>query len=101
MEEVLHSSVFYFTTLKYKFYVCQSTFGSCKVSHDNPMMIRFVGDEMTLKITLLICDPMMVSNALVSCNICPEKIVQPSMILTSIGVAFFTNVDLCCRTKSL
>jgi hypothetical protein len=101
MEEVLHSSVFYFTTLKFKFYVCRSTFGLCKVSHDNPMMIGCVGDEMTLKITLLLCDPMMVSNALVSCITCPKKIVQPSMISTSIKVAFFTNANLCCRTKSL
>jgi hypothetical protein len=31
------------------------------------MMIRFVGDEMILKITLLVCDPMVISNVLVSC----------------------------------
>ncbi len=37
------------------------------------MMIRFVGDEMILKITLLVCDPMEISNVLVSCIIGLEK----------------------------
>ncbi len=33
------------------------------MNHDNPMMIRFVGDEMTLKTTLLLCDPIVIVNA--------------------------------------
>jgi hypothetical protein len=36
-------------------------------------MIGFVEDEMTLKTTLLICDPMVISNALVSCVISFEE----------------------------
>ncbi len=31
------------------------------------MMIGFFGDEMTLKTTLLMCEPMVTFNALVSC----------------------------------
>jgi hypothetical protein len=37
------------------------------------MMIRFVVDEMILKITLFVCDPMVISNVLVSCVIGFEK----------------------------
>jgi hypothetical protein len=44
----------------------QSNHGWCKVNQDNPMMIGFVRDEMTLKTTLLKCDPMVISNVLVS-----------------------------------
>jgi hypothetical protein len=33
------------------------------------MMIGFVRDEMTLKTTLLVCDPIVISDALVSCVI--------------------------------
>jgi hypothetical protein len=44
-----------------------------KQGKKNPMMIRFVADEMILKITLLVCDPMVISNALVSCVIGFEK----------------------------
>jgi len=36
------------------------------VSQDNPMMIGFVRDEVTLKTTLLECDAMVISNVLVS-----------------------------------
>jgi hypothetical protein len=37
------------------------------------MMIGFFGEEMTLKMTLLECDPMVISNALVSCVTSPKK----------------------------
>jgi hypothetical protein len=37
------------------------------MSHDNPMMIGFFGDEMTLKTTLLLYDPIVTINDLVSC----------------------------------
>jgi hypothetical protein len=37
------------------------------MSQNNSMMIGFVKDEMTQKTTLLICDPMVISNVLVSC----------------------------------
>jgi hypothetical protein len=39
------------------------------MSHDNLVMIGFVKDEMTLKTTLLLCDPIITINALVSCII--------------------------------
>jgi len=34
------------------------------MNHDNLMMIRLVKDEMTLKIILLLCDPIINVNAL-------------------------------------
>jgi hypothetical protein len=37
------------------------------MSHDNPMTIGFVGDEMTLKATLLVCIPIVIFKTLVSC----------------------------------
>jgi len=37
------------------------------------MMIGFVENEMTLKTILLVCDPMVISNALVSCIIALEE----------------------------
>jgi hypothetical protein len=43
----------------------QSTCALCKVSQNNAMMPRFFGDEMTLKTILLMCDPIVISNALV------------------------------------
>jgi hypothetical protein len=61
-----------FTDSKWKLLVFQSTQGLCKMNHDNLMMIRFIGDEMTLKITLLLCDPIVTINALVSCIIAPK-----------------------------
>jgi hypothetical protein len=69
------------------------------MSHDNPMMIRFVKDEMTLKTTLLLCDPIVTINVLVSCIIGPEERFRPSITLTAIGVVFSTK--LCCRTNYL
>jgi len=43
------------------------------MSQDNPMMIGFFGDEMTLNTTLLECDPMLISNTLASCVIGHEE----------------------------
>jgi hypothetical protein len=37
------------------------------MSHDNLMIIRFVGDKMALKPTLLLCDPIVTVNVLISC----------------------------------
>jgi len=42
---------------KWKFLVCQSIHGLCRTSQDNLMMTRFLGDEMTLKTTLLVWEP--------------------------------------------
>jgi hypothetical protein len=69
--------------------------------HDNPMMIGFVGDEMTLKITLLFCDSIVIINALVSCIIGHEEKFRPLITLTATNVDFSTNVKLCCCTNSL
>jgi hypothetical protein len=71
------------------------------MNHDNSMMIQFVEDEMILKITMLLCDPIVIVNGLVSCIISLEKRFRPLITLTSIGVAFFTNTKLCCHTNSL
>jgi extradiol dioxygenase family protein len=67
MLENLYFGVVMFIDSKCKFLIFQSTQGLCKMSHDNQMMIRFVGDEMTLKTTLFLCDPIVSVNALDSC----------------------------------
>jgi hypothetical protein len=71
------------------------------MNHDNPMMIRFVKYEMTLKTTLLLCDLIVTIGTLVSCVIGPKKKFQPLIISTAIGAIFSTNAKLCCRTNSL
>jgi hypothetical protein len=71
------------------------------MSHDNPTMIGFIEDEMTLKTTLLLCDPIITINAFVSCITSLEERFQPMIISTATGVAFSTNVKLCCRTNPL
>jgi hypothetical protein len=71
------------------------------MNHDNPMMIRFVEDDMTLKITLLLCDPIVTINVLGSCVIGFEKRFRPLITLTVVCVAFSTNAKLRCRTNFL
>jgi hypothetical protein len=71
------------------------------MSHDNPMMIKFVENEMTLKITLLLCDPIVIVNTLVSCVTGPKERFRPLITSTTIGVTFSTNTKLCCHTNSL
>jgi len=71
------------------------------MSHDNPMTIRFVGDEMTLKATLLVCVLIVISKALVSCVTSPKERFQPSMTSMTTSVFFFTRIILCCRTGFL
>jgi len=58
------------------------------MNHDNLMMIGFVRNEMTLKITLLLCDSIVTINPLVSCVTSLEKRFQPLIALTIIGVFF-------------
>jgi len=65
------------------------------------MMIEFFKDEMTLNMTLIECDSMVISNILVSCVIGPEEKLWPSMISTPTNVTFFTKTNLCCYTNSL
>ncbi len=71
------------------------------MSHDNPMIIRFVGDEMTLKTTLLLCDLIVTINALVSCITGLEERLRPMITLTATCVVFSTNTKLWCHTNSL
>jgi hypothetical protein len=71
------------------------------MSHDSPMMIRFVRNEMKLKTTLLLCDPIIIVNVLVSHVIGFEQRFQPSIISIATSVAFSTNAKLCCCTNSL
>jgi len=68
---------------------------------DSPMMIGFVGDEMTLKTIPLVCDPMVTSSLLVSCIANLEKKHGSLIIFTNSNVVFFTKVNLCCCTNSL
>ncbi len=65
------------------------------------MMVGFAREEMTLKTTLLVCDPMVISNSLVSCIIGFEKRFRPSITSTTIDVVFFTKGNLSCHTNSL
>ncbi len=71
------------------------------MNHDNPMMIRFVGDEMTLKKTLLLCDPIIIINALISCATGLEERFRPLITLIITNVTFSINAKLCCHTNSL
>jgi hypothetical protein len=71
------------------------------MSHDNPMTIKFVGDEMTLKATLLICVSIIIYKALVSCIISPRERLQPLMTSMDTSVFFFTRIILCCHISSL
>ncbi len=57
-------------------------------------MIGFFENEMTLKTTLLVWDPMVTSNGLVSCVTSPNEKLQPSMNSTSIDVLFFAKANL-------
>ncbi len=90
---------------KWKLLVCQSTCGLCKMNQDNPMMIGFFKDKMTLNMalnmTLIECDSMVVSNALVSCVTSLEEKLWLSLTSTPIDVIFFNKVNLCCCTNSL
>jgi hypothetical protein len=74
-----------------KTFVCQSIDGLCKMNQDNPMMIGFVEDEMTLRTILVECNSMVISNALVSCVTSPKKKFQLLMILIAISVITITN----------
>ncbi len=69
------------------------------MNHDDLMMIGFVINEMTLKTTLLLCDPIVTDNALVSCVTSLERRFQPLITLTIVGIVFSTNDKLCCRTN--
>jgi hypothetical protein len=59
------------------------------MNHDKPMMIGFIGDEMTLKATLFVCIPILIFKGLVSCVTSPKQILQPLMTSIATGVFFF------------
>ncbi len=72
------------------------------MNDDNLMMIRFVGDEMTLKTTLLLCDPIVTINVLVSCVTSPEKSsnhrsLRPPLMLFSPTMPSYVVVPIPCR----
>jgi hypothetical protein len=69
------------------------------MKQDNPMTIDFVRDEMTLKTTLLVCDPMIISKALVSCVISFGK--KPLITSTTINTIFFAKGSLNYHTNFL
>jgi hypothetical protein len=56
---------------------------------------------MTLKTTLLMGDPIVTCNALVSCVTSLNEKLHPLIISTSIGVCFFTKANLRCHANSL
>jgi hypothetical protein len=92
----------YLGASKWKLFICQSIHGLCKMSQDNPMMIRFFGDEMTLNMILLKCNPMVTSNALVSwCVIGLEERLRLSMISFPTDVTLLNKAKLCCCINSL
>ncbi len=87
--------------IKMKLLVCQSIRRLCKTNHDNPMTIGFVGDEMSLKATLLVCILIITFKALVSCVTSLEERLWPSMTSQAINMLFFTRVILCHHANSL
>jgi hypothetical protein len=69
-----------------------------KVSKNNLMIEEFVGNEMTLKVTLLICDPILKFDILkVSYLTHPKERFWLSMISIRYNVTLFTSANLCCK----
>jgi hypothetical protein len=56
---------------------------------------------MTLKITLMVWEPMVTSNGLVPWVIGLDEKLQPSMTSTNINVFFSIRTNLYCHTSSL
>ncbi len=77
-----HSQALCFGVSKWRIFVWQSPHGLCKTSQDNPKMIMFSKDEMTLKTTLLMCKLTITSNALVLCVTSPKEKLLSSMTST-------------------
>jgi hypothetical protein len=68
------------------------------MNQDNPMMIGFVKDEIVLKL-FHPYDPMVISNALVSCITSFKKKLWPLMTSTAIDEVFFIKGNLSCQTN--
>jgi len=64
------------------------------MNQDNPMMIGFAEDEMTLRTILLECNLMVISNALVSCVTSPKKKLQ--LLMISITICVITIIKCAC-----
>lgn len=99
MSGALHFDVSSFGISKWKLFISQSIHRLCRMKQDNPMMIDFVTNEMTLKRTLVVCDPMIIFNALVSCVISFEK--KPLITSTTTNIVFFLRGGLNYRTNFL
>jgi hypothetical protein len=56
------------------------------------MMTRFLGDEMTLKTTLLVWEPIVTFNGLVSCVVGPNERFQPLMTSTITSLLHLTMI---------
>ncbi len=99
--KVSHSKASCCGVSKWRFFICQSIWGLCKTNQDNPMMIGFLKDEMTLKTTLLVWKPMvnLPSNGLVS-YVTSERF-RPSMTSTGPGVLLSIKANLYCYTTSM
>jgi hypothetical protein len=65
------------------------------------MMTRFLRDEMTLKTTLLVWEPMVTSNGLISWVIGRDERLQSSMTSNGNNVCFSTKINLYCHTNFL
>jgi hypothetical protein len=99
--KALYFGAISFNDSKWRFLVFQSIQGLCKFNYDNPMMIGLIKGEMTLKPILLMCDPIVIINVLVSCVISPEERFRLSIILITTNVVFSTNTKSCCHIKPL
>ncbi len=64
-------------------------------------MIVFFENEMTLKTTFLVWEPMVTSSGIISCVINHNEKLRPSMNSTGIGVLFSTRASFYCHISSL
>jgi hypothetical protein len=101
LTRVSHSMASYYGVSNWKLLVCQSTCRLCKTCQYDPIMTRFLGDEMTLKTTLLVWEPIVTSNGLVSCVTNLDERFKPSMTSISTSVLFSTRTNLYCHTNFL
>jgi hypothetical protein len=92
MGKALYFDVSSFGISKWKFLLFQSICKLCRTNQNNPMMIWFIGDEMTLKTILLQCDPMVIFNALVLCITNFKERLQPS--ITSIAINMVSSLGV-------
>jgi hypothetical protein len=85
----------------WRFIIRQSIHELCRASQNNLMMIRFFGNEMTLKTTLIVWQLMVTFNALVSYVTSPNERFQALMTSIEICVLFSTRANSYCCTYFL